>query len=505
MDKGKKLLPGLVCLAIILSLMVPISSLASASPLAAHPDDGYVTGEEKAIAATASAPTGVATGAVTQTSGTLTDADSSTSIILAAPSPAIALNRYSGASGTSVAVTGSGFGAAETGITVTWDGTPVVAGISSTAEDGLVEPRAGGLKQGSSEHTETGASVTAKLDAGLLNLIDTHAVTYYKSTWNLTLEQYKAWIATIAWAEGGSGGYGAHSQGALGSDKFYHKTVGGAFCFSTGIGPFQLDRGGSVDNWGYWPTIDKLDREKAVKSVLAWHFQNGVAGDTLQAFANKSAWYAVNPDHGGNPSAHWAVVTGEDWNNHKDAKRALDWASARSQLASNASAPSFLYENNVKQIGVVQWDIKSTDNIKTDSGGPVVFDGGYQTWLITYRTWSGSELFKYYYTYRADTHVEAWVWDNATDPANKFRHVFFREYSGCGGWHCAWPEGVVGTSAGQTLSRPAISFDSATDYPGAKWAPAAASNYTPSNRPSSYPIQYVVIHVAQGTYAGSIS
>jgi N-acetyl-anhydromuramyl-L-alanine amidase AmpD len=42
-----------------------------------------------------------------------------------------------------------------------------------------------------------------------------------------------------------------------------------------------------------------------------------------------------------------------------------------------------------------------------------------------------------------------------------------------------------------------------TDYPSAKWV--AASSYTPSNRPSSYPIRYVVIHVAQGTYAGTIS
>jgi len=44
-----------------------------------------------------------------------------------------------------------------------------------------------------------------------------------------------------------------------------------------------------------------------------------------------------------------------------------------------------------------------------------------------------------------------------------------------------------------------------TDYPGAKWVAASSECYTLSNRPSSYSINYVVIHVAQGTYAGTIS
>ncbi|NEE02206.1 golvesin C-terminal-like domain-containing protein [Phytoactinopolyspora halotolerans] len=43
------------------------------------------------------------------------------------------------------------------------------------------------------------------------------------------------------------------------------------------------------------------------------------------------------------------------------------------------------------------------------------------------------------------------------------------------------------------------------DYPPALWVAAHSSNYTSSNRPSSYPINYVVIHMMQGTYAGSIS
>ncbi|WP_129663122.1 N-acetylmuramoyl-L-alanine amidase [Phytoactinopolyspora endophytica] len=43
------------------------------------------------------------------------------------------------------------------------------------------------------------------------------------------------------------------------------------------------------------------------------------------------------------------------------------------------------------------------------------------------------------------------------------------------------------------------------DYPPALWVAAHSSNYTSANRPSSHPINYVVIHMMQGSYAGSIS
>ncbi|MET7750462.1 N-acetylmuramoyl-L-alanine amidase [Micromonospora sp. NPDC005367] len=44
-----------------------------------------------------------------------------------------------------------------------------------------------------------------------------------------------------------------------------------------------------------------------------------------------------------------------------------------------------------------------------------------------------------------------------------------------------------------------------TDYPPAAWAPASTSNYTVAGRPASHQIDRVVIHVTQGSYAGSIS
>ncbi|MFD8231534.1 N-acetylmuramoyl-L-alanine amidase [Streptomyces sp. NPDC059696] len=43
------------------------------------------------------------------------------------------------------------------------------------------------------------------------------------------------------------------------------------------------------------------------------------------------------------------------------------------------------------------------------------------------------------------------------------------------------------------------------DHPGAAWRPASRGNYTPSNRPRAHPLHYVVIHVAQTTYAGTLS
>ncbi|MBM3941721.1 MAG: hypothetical protein FJ316_02115 [SAR202 cluster bacterium] len=48
--------------------------------------------------------------------------------------PALSLNRTSGPPGTSIAVTGAGFGASERGITITFEGTPVASGINANAQ-----------------------------------------------------------------------------------------------------------------------------------------------------------------------------------------------------------------------------------------------------------------------------------------------------------------------------------------------------------------------------------
>ncbi|MFE9763044.1 N-acetylmuramoyl-L-alanine amidase [Streptomyces sp. NPDC005808] len=45
----------------------------------------------------------------------------------------------------------------------------------------------------------------------------------------------------------------------------------------------------------------------------------------------------------------------------------------------------------------------------------------------------------------------------------------------------------------------------AVDYPPAEWVPATTSNYTASSRPTSYPVDYVIIHVTQENYSDTLS
>ncbi|MGW4735401.1 N-acetylmuramoyl-L-alanine amidase [Streptomyces shenzhenensis] len=45
----------------------------------------------------------------------------------------------------------------------------------------------------------------------------------------------------------------------------------------------------------------------------------------------------------------------------------------------------------------------------------------------------------------------------------------------------------------------------AIDYPSAEWQPASTSNYTASTRPNAYSVDRVIVHVAQETYASTLS
>ncbi|MFG1955538.1 N-acetylmuramoyl-L-alanine amidase [Micromonospora sp. NPDC048830] len=66
------------------------------------------------------------------------------------------------------------------------------------------------------------------------------------------------------------------------------------------------------------------------------------------------------------------------------------------------------------------------------------------------------------------------------------------------------PDAVSAADAG-VRQQPGGVGTLSTDYGPAAWAPASTSNYTVASRPSSHPIRYVVIHITQGSYAGSIS
>jgi hypothetical protein len=43
------------------------------------------------------------------------------------------------------------------------------------------------------------------------------------------------------------------------------------------------------------------------------------------------------------------------------------------------------------------------------------------------------------------------------------------------------------------------------DYPPATWAPASSANYSPADRPHDYPIDMIVIHDTESSYASAIS
>jgi N-acetylmuramoyl-L-alanine amidase len=94
------------------------------------------------------------------------------------------------------------------------------------------------------------------------------------------------------------------------------------------------------------------------------------------------------------------------------------------------------------------------------------------------------------------------------DPAAPSRRSLLRGGLGLGAAATAglatglWPAGTAQATAGRV--RPAVLNATTVDYPSATWAPASTANYTASNRPTSYPIQLVVIHVTQETFADTI-
>jgi len=286
-------------------------------------------------------------------------------------------------------------------------------------------------------------SISAALDQRLLDLIDQYAESYYRDGWNLSRTQFKAWIATIASAEGGRGGYTAHSQYALGSDVFNHVAIGTAFRFSTGIGPFQLDVGNSDPTspyaWMYWPTIQKLDPDRSVESVVRYHSENYGTVTMLLDFAANSPWLGT-----ARAAEHWDAVTGTDWNVYSSIKAELDWPNIRLRLAQNAADPSFRYESNVQDLGLLRWHIPESWGLKTDALAPVVFDGLFPTWLVTARNDKGLEQYRYYYAYREDRKIEVWVYSPVDAVDRSFRYVFVREY---GRWR--FPEHRSGTVAGE--------------------------------------------------------
>ncbi len=338
--------------------------------------------------------------------------------------------------------------------------------LSGAPSDRTVTVNLVGQARGDSNPGQTNCSnprnFGAYIDGKLLELIDTYAAQYYRPEWagrnndGVTLEKYKAWIAVIAWAEAGLGGYGAHSQGAPGSDVFVHSaqpetgfcirtsqcecsSYRNKFKFSTGLGYFQLDNSGlspscsdrptAGNNWSWWSTIAKLYPPCAVVSVLDWHYQTfGAQRYTLGDFWSIASrtWYALR-----NVSQHWLNVTGTFWNN--GAPGQVDWAQIYSCLSQRASTrfPHLAYDKNICDIGMQNWSI----DVNTDRGR-VNITGSHRTWLITARNYCDAIIQRYFYTYiySQDMKVEAWVlarkFNNYWKPTGYFftRHYDMDQY-----------------------------------------------------------------------------
>ncbi|MDD2297752.1 MAG: PEGA domain-containing protein, partial [Sphaerochaetaceae bacterium] len=246
------------------------------------------------------------------------------------------------------------------------------------------------------------------LDTDLVDLINKHAPNYYNDSWNISLSQYKAWIALISLREAGYGRYVAHSQwgGGYEGDRFNHINVGDAFSFSTGIGAFQLDRGGSQGNaneeWDKMPTIDKLNPDIALLSILRHHKDRFGAGSTLEQFSINSPWVAVRPAKESDFSNDWFQITGSSWDVSKK---------KREDVQFNPPTVVDTFESQVRKIGTIQWSLSPRWN------------GYFDTWKISARNWDGGLVCEYYYTYKDGW--EIWVYN---DPQQSVTHYFEREY-----------------------------------------------------------------------------
>jgi hypothetical protein len=256
------------------------------------------------------------------------------------------------------------------------------------------------------------------IDKWLLDRIDELAGTYYDGNWQITINQYKAWIATIT-LEGSDGGYAAHS-GAKNYDYFIHKDCKN-FGFSTGIGPFQLD---SIaignDNVLNWTTLEKLGYssyykeicKNVVEFVLKFHkilFKDNV---NLEYFAEKleSIWYVLRK-----VKEVWERCTGESWDEYKGKKKDIDWNNIKNILAENAKCKEgWDYYQNIRYIGKFYW------NVNCDI---ININGSYPTYLISSRDPYGNLRFRYYYTSFKYNNEDWEIWclfDNS-------RYIFLRK------------------------------------------------------------------------------
>ncbi len=288
-------------------------------------------------------------------------------------------------------------------------------------------------------NSESFTTISAKIDpqvvAYLDSLIPDENSQYFSKSWKISPEQYKLMILTIAWAEGGEYEFSAHSGAP--SDRVVHPDV--QFYFSSGIGPFQLTRGG-LDHWENWSTISKLRWEDALQSTLKNH-KSVMDGKTIGNLedmrkAVRDTWFAYYKSNEHTPEwGHWEVdwkqFTGTEWDSVKDSNKDSNSLLTNSEQTYSNICDSIkinwkLYSEVVRPLNKLHWDVRTTDNLMNWDGKTIQYNQDLDSWLIQAYGVGFSQM--YLYGLDEKNHTEIWAYYNKNDKAHHLKSIFVRDY-----------------------------------------------------------------------------
>ncbi len=274
--------------------------------------------------------------------------------------------------------------------------------------------------------------ISAKIPVDLLNDIDRTVDSLdYIDNWGISKDQFKIMLAALAWGEGGSGGYAAHST----YDKLdqWHKDLPNDFRFSGGLGPFQITWTKSDEEW---TTLDKLNSKKALDETIKRHKANSNGNfKNLEDVRSKlkGEWFAYKlPSEG--KDAHfddkWKEVTGTKWNDVKDTSKTtpnspLDWKMIKESIKNDEKE-----SEAIKDVGIKKWTISKDDKVKNYKDEVIVLDKDLRTWFVSAKLATGHS-YEYYYTYDDVQKIEIWAYSNrsADDAVHDKRSIFVRTYN----------------------------------------------------------------------------
>ena len=291
----------------------------------------------------------------------------------------------------------------------------------------------------SAEDSGETLEITAKVPADLLNDIDNQVDLLYEEIdengekvvekWNISKDQFKIMLAVLAWGEGNTGGYAAHSNDH--TDE-WHQDLPDNFHFSGGLGPFQMT---VTDGW---TTIEKLNSEKALDETILRHkrYSSGSFKNLEDVRSKlKGQWFAycLSSEDNGQFEIKWKQATGTNWddvqNTNKETKDSpLSWTKIKEELKCDEHE-----KDVIKDIGTKKWTISKEDNVKNYKGDTIELDKDLHTWLISAKTIAGNKAtYNYYYTYDDVQKIEIWAYSNLNDREHDKKSIFIRTYNKSG-------------------------------------------------------------------------